>query len=209
MIGALIKRDLRRGLTGSAWLPLAFFLIVASLVPFAIGPDAQLLGASRPGRAVDRRVDRRADADRAAGRARPRRWRARPARAPRRGGELTVLAKIVAHWLSFGPLLIAAAFPAAMLLGLDPDSFRRVLISAVGTPGIAALAVMIAAVTAGLPRGGSLAGLLLFPLAVPLLIFASAFAGDGGQGALLLEAAVSLGLVALCAVRRCCGDQGV
>ena len=44
MIGALILRDLRRGLTGAAWLPIAFFLLVATLVPFAIGPDAQLLG---------------------------------------------------------------------------------------------------------------------------------------------------------------------
>ena len=43
--------------------------------------------------------------------------------------------------------------------------------------------------TAGLPRAGALAGLLLLPLAVPLLIFA---VGD----ALLLEAAVSLLLTA-------------
>jgi heme exporter protein B len=54
---------------------------------------------------------------------------------------------------------------------------------------LAALAVAVAAVTAGLPRAGSLAGLLLLPLAVPLLIFAVA-------NALPLEAAVSLLLTA-------------
>ncbi|HEX4762459.1 MAG TPA: heme exporter protein CcmB, partial [Sphingomicrobium sp.] len=44
MIARLILRDLRRGLTGAAWLPIAFFLLVATLVPFAVGPDARLLG---------------------------------------------------------------------------------------------------------------------------------------------------------------------
>ena len=66
----------------------------------------------------------------------------------------------------------------------------------VGTPGIAALSVAIAAMVAGLPRAGSLAGLLLFPLAVPLLIFAAAYLNQGGS-ALWLEAAASLILVAL------------
>jgi len=36
VIGALILRDVRRGFTGGAWLPIAFFLLVATLVPFAI-----------------------------------------------------------------------------------------------------------------------------------------------------------------------------
>ena len=43
MIGALIAREVRRGLHGSAWLPVAFFLLVATIVPFAVGPDARLL----------------------------------------------------------------------------------------------------------------------------------------------------------------------
>ena len=49
MIGALILRDVRRGFTGAAWLPVAFFLLVATLVPFAVGPDARLLGRIGPG----------------------------------------------------------------------------------------------------------------------------------------------------------------
>ena len=57
-------------------------------------------------------------------------------------------------------------------------------------PALAALAVAVAAVTAGLPRAGSLAGLLLLPLAVPLLIFARR------PMRYLLEAAVSLLLTA-------------
>jgi heme exporter protein B len=76
------------------------------------------------------------------------------------------------------------------LLNIDGQALGSTLLSvAIGTPGLAALAVAVAALTAGLPRAGSLAGLLLLPLAVPLLIF-------GAADALLLEAAVSLLLTA-------------
>ena len=44
MIAAMIAREVRRALAGAAWLPVAFFLLVATVVPFAVGPDAQLLG---------------------------------------------------------------------------------------------------------------------------------------------------------------------
>jgi heme exporter protein B len=104
--------------------------------------------------------------------------------------ESVAAAKVLAHWLSFGPLLLLAAIPASALLAMDGGSLLRTEIAlAIGTPALAALAVAIAAVTAGLPRAGSLAGLLLLPLAVPLLIF-------GAANAWLLEAAVSLLLTA-------------
>src|SRR5690242_21706486 len=43
LTGALIAREIRRGLNGAAWLPVAFFLLVATIIPFAVGPDARLL----------------------------------------------------------------------------------------------------------------------------------------------------------------------
>ena len=145
---------------------------------------------------MDRRADRRVAADRAAGRARPGRRRARPAGAPRPRRRKLAAAKIVAHWLTFGPLLLIAAVPAAVLLGMRRTALGRAAGRlAVGTPALAALAVAVAALTAGLPRAGSLAGLLLLPLAVPLLIFGAA-ATAIESGALLLEAAVSLLLTA-------------
>lgn len=190
MIGALITRDLRRGLGGPAWLPIAFFLLVAALVPFAVGPDAQLLSRIGPGilwiaalTAALLPIERLVDPDRA-------------------GGVLDQLfvhgvadesvaaAKMVAHWLTFAPLLLIAAVPAAALLAMDGTSLLRIETELlIGTPGLAALAVAVAAMTTGLPRAGSLAGLLLLPIAVPLLIF-------GASDALLLEAAVSLLLAA-------------
>ena len=56
--------------------------------------------------------------------------------------------------------------------------------------------ILVASLTAGLPRAGAIAGVLLLPLAVPLLIFGAGASGDAGSGALLLEAAISLLLVA-------------
>ena len=196
MIAALILRDLRRGLTGAAWLPVAFFLIVAALVPFAIGPDATLLGRVGGGAlwiaaltAALLPIERLIEPDRADG--------VLDQFALRGVAEEAVgAAKIAGHWLAFGPLLLLATLPAAILLGLDAPTLGRSLVAlAIGTPGLAALAVAVAALTAGLARAGALAGLLLLPLAVPLLIFGAAASGAGGP-AYALEAAVSLLLVA-------------
>lgn len=190
MIGALIAREVRRGLTGAAWLPIAFFLLVAALVPFAIGPDALLLARAGPGilwiaalTAALLPIERLVEPDRADGTLDQLFLLGMPE-------EIIAAAKIVAHWLTFAPLLLLAAIPGSALLALDGASLATTeLALLVGTPGLAALAVAVAAVTAGLPRAGSLAGLLLLPVAVPLLIF-------GAAGALLLEASVSLLLTA-------------
>ncbi len=197
MIGRLFFRDLRRSLTGSAWLPIAFFVLVAALVPFAVGPDSRLLAQIGPGMmwiaaltAALMPVERLIEPDRADG-------VLDQLALHDVSEEAVALAKIAAHWLSFAPLLMLAAFPAAALLNLNSIALVRLELSLlVGTPGLAALSVAIAAMIAGLPRAGALAGLLLFPLAVPLLIFATAYLNDGGS-ALLLEAAASLVLLAL------------
>jgi heme exporter protein B len=190
VIGSLIARDVRRGFTGAAWLPIAFFLLVATLVPFAVGPDARLLERIGPGAlwiaaltAALLPIERLIEPDRADG-------VLDQLALHGLAEESIAFSKIVAHWLTFAPLLLVAAIPASALLAMDAASLMRAEIAlAIGTPGLAALAVAVAAVTAGLPRAGSLTGLLLLPLAVPLLIF-------GISDALLLEAAVSLLLTA-------------
>jgi heme exporter protein B len=197
VIGSLITRDVRRAIGGAAWLPVGFFLVVATLVPFAVGPDPRLLERIASGglwiaalTAALLPIERLVEPDRANGFL----------------DQLTIhgvseeavgAAKVTAHWLTFGPLLLIAALPSSFILGIAPAALGRTMIAlAVGTPGLAALAVMVAALTAGLPRAGALAGVLLLPLAVPLLIFGAGAAGDEASGALLLEAAVSLLLVA-------------
>src|SRR5437763_3791223 len=106
MIGALILRDLRRGFTGAAWLPVAFFLLVATLVPFAIGPDARLLGRIGPGAlwiaaltAALLPIERLIEPDRADG-------MLDQLALHGLAEEIMALAKIVAHWLTFAPLLL-------------------------------------------------------------------------------------------------------
>jgi len=190
MMGALIVRDARRGFAGAAWLPIAFFLLVAALVPFAIGPDARVLARIGPGvlwiaalTAALLPIERLIEPDRADG-------VLDQLTLYGAAEESIAFGKIVAHWLTFAPLLLVAAVPASALLALDGRSLASTeLALLIGTPGLASLAVAVAAVTAGLPRAGSLARLLLLPLAVPLLIF-------GAADAYLLEGAISLLLTA-------------
>jgi heme exporter protein B len=197
MTVALILREVRRGLHGGAWLPVAFFLLVATIVPFAVGPDARLLARIGGGAlwiaaltAALLPVERLIEPDRADG--------VLDQLAMTGTAEEAVgAAKLVGHWLTFGPLLLLAAVPGSFLVGLDGPGLARCLISlAVGTPALAGLAVSVAALTTGLPRAGALAGLLTMPLAVPLVIFGAAATGDGESAALKLEAAVALLLLA-------------
>lgn len=195
MIAALIGRELRRSLSGAAWLPIAFFLLVATVVPFAVGPDAQLLGRIGAGAlwiaaltAALMPVERLVEPDRADGILDQLAVRGM-------SGEEIALAKIIGHWLTFGPLLLLAALPGSALLGMNGEALGNALLPlGVGTMGLAALAVAVASLTAGLRGSAALGGLLLLPLAVPLLIFGAA-AANGESGALKLETAVALFLL--------------
>ncbi len=198
-MSALVLRELRLAASGgAAMLPLVFFLLVATLFPFAVGPDAPLLARTGGGAlwmaallAALLPVDRLVEPDRASG--------VLDQLAVRGVSEENVaVAKLIAHWLSFGPPLMLAAIPAAALMRLPEQVLLRLEIGlAVGTPGLAALTLMVAALTAGLRSGGVVAGLMLLPLAVPLLIFGAGYIEQGGEtGALKLLAAVSVLLVA-------------
>jgi len=194
---ALIGREVRRGLHGAAWLPVAFFLLVATIVPFAVGPDGRLLGRIGGGAlwiaaltAALLPIERLIEPDRANG-------VLDQLALTGTADEAIGAAKMIGHWLTFGPLLLVAAIPGSLLVGLDgPALFRSLISIAIGTPALAALSVAVAALTAGLPRAGALAGLLMMPLAVPLVIFGVAATGDGESAALKLEAAVALLIVA-------------
>ena len=196
---SLILRELRLAATGgNALLPLIFFLLVATLFPFAVGPDAPLLARAGGGAlwmaallAALLPVDRLVEPDRAAG--------VLDQLAVRGIGEESVaLAKLIGHWLSFGPPLMLAAVPAAALMKLPQEVLLRLELGLlVGTPGLAALTLMVSALTAGLRSTGALSGLLMLPLAVPILIFGAGMIEQGGEtGALKLLGALSLLLVA-------------
>jgi heme exporter protein B len=199
MIG-LVPRELRLAWAGGgALLPPLFFLLVATLFPFAVGPDASLLARTGAGAlwmaallAALLPVDRLVEPDRSAG--------VLDQLAVRGIAEEQVaLAKLAGHWLSFGPPLMLAALPAAALLKLPQPALERLELGLLaGTPGLAALTLIVAALTSGLRTTGALAGLLLLPLAVPILIFGAGLGAEGAPaGAARLLAAASLLLVAL------------
>ncbi len=196
---AILGRDLRLSLgSGGIGLPVVFFLLVATLYPFAVGPDGALLSKTGGGvlwvaallaalLPVDRLIAPDAEAgvlDQYAVRG--------------LGEEMIAAAKITAHWIGFGPPLMLAAIPASAMLRLDGETLVAVELGLLaGTPGLAALGVMVASLTAGLRRGGALAGLLMLPLAIPLIIFGAGSIGDFGGGAVRFLAAASLFLVAV------------
>ncbi|MFN5780086.1 MAG: heme exporter protein CcmB, partial [Novosphingobium sp.] len=107
-------------------------------------------------------------------------------------------ARMVAHWLSFAPALLLAALPASALVGTDVATLKTVELGLLaGTPGLAALGVLVAALTASLRGGAALGGLLVIPLAVPLLVFGAGSLSTGGEAGIALTAAFSLVLVAI------------
>lgn len=195
----LVRRDVARAWRGGElWLPVAFFLLVATLYPFAVGPDARLLARTGGGvlwvaallaalLPIDRLVRPDADAgvlDQLALRG----W----------GDESIAAAKIGAHAIGFGVPLLLALLPAAALLDLSRATVTQLAIGlAVATPALAALAVTVAALTAPMRASGAVGGLLLLPLAVPLLIFGAGMLDPAGAGAMKLLLASSLLLTAL------------
>lgn len=200
LVFALIRRDLLRSATsGSLWLPVIFFLLVATLYPFAVGPDPAMLTRTGGGMlwvaallAALLPVDRLFLADKEAG--------VLDQLAVRGvSDEIVVLAKLVAHWLGFAVPLLIACFPASALLNLSGESLALLLTGLlIGSPALAALAVMVAALTTGLRGAGAIGGLLLLPLAVPILIFGAGMLGSESGAAIKFLAASSLFLTAIC-----------
>jgi heme exporter protein B len=196
---ALVLRELRRAWTsGGLLLPIVFFLLVAILFPFAIGPDGRLLARVGGGVVwaaallaallpVERLIAPDAEngvLDQLAVRGMP--------------DALVAAAKMAGHWLGFAPALLAATVIAAGLLHLPGPVLAQVALGLlIGTPGLAALGIATAALVAGLRGAGAVAGLVMLPFAIPLLIF-GAGSIDGAPSALKLLGAVSLLLVAGC-----------
>lgn len=202
MMWSLLRRDfatlLPGGRRGGTLLPLLFFLAVAMLYPFAVGPEPRLLAKTGGGvvwvaalLAAILPLERLVAADLDAG--------VFDQLALRGVAEEAAMAsRLLAHWLAFAPLLLLATLPAAALLGLSDETVRTLLLGLLaGTPGLAAIGLAIAALTASLRGGAALAGLMVIPLAVPILIFGAGALARPDPAALAFTAAISLGLCAI------------
>lgn len=195
----LFARDLRRAWgSGALWLPLLFFLLVATAFPFAVGPDAPLLARTGGGMvwvaallAALLPIDRLVRPDRDAG--------VLDQLAVRGiADEVIAATKITAHSIGFGLPLLLALLPASALLAQDGGRVATLALGlAITIPALASLAVLSASLTASLRGGSAIGGLLVLPLAIPLLIFGAGMLDPSGRGAVKLLAATSLLLTAI------------
>jgi heme exporter protein B len=177
MMWQIFRRELRVAFRKGAEIinPLWFFLIVITLFPLGLGPEPRMLARIAPGviwvaallsslLAMERLF--RDD------------WQdggleqlmLMPLPLP-----AVVLAKVCAHWVVTGlPLLLLSPL-VAMLLGLDFHTWQVMALTLLlGTPTLSFLGAIGVGLTVGLRRGGVLLSLLVLPLTIPLLIFATA-----------------------------------
>lgn len=201
---AILKRDLavagRAG--GGGELALVFFLTMVVLVPFALGPDLNLLSRIGPAilwlgalLSVMIGLDRLFQSDEEDGSLDLIRASALPL-------ELAVLAKGLAHWLTTG-LPLALVSPLLGLLVALPGEGVLPLVATllVGTPALSFIGAGGAALAASLKRGGLIVPVLIAPLTVPVLIFGVSAANAAVGGTVpfltpfLILCAISLGAI--------------
>jgi heme exporter protein B len=178
-LAAILVRDMRLAVRvgGGALIGALFFLIVVTLVPFAIGPDLVLLARIGPAilwlgalLATLLALDRLIAKDQEDGSL----DLILMARVPL---ELALAAKALAHWLTTGLPLVIAAPLLGLLLNLDPAATGAVALTlAAGTPALTFIGLIGAALTVALRRGGLLLAILVLPLTIPVLIFGVAAA---------------------------------
>ena len=183
--GALFLREWRiaRRIGGSAAIGLVFFLILVTLVPFAIGPDLKLLARIGPAilwiaalLSTLLGVDRLFQSDEDDG-------ALDLLIAARLPLELTVLVKCAAHWAASALPLVIASPLLGLMLALDAKALGLTAATlAVGTPALTLIGAVGAALTVSLRRGGLLLAIIALPLTIPVLIFgvAAASAASGG-----------------------------
>lgn len=171
---ALIRRDLLLAarIGGGAGVGLVFFLLLVTIMPFALGPDMALLSRIGPAilwvaavLATLIGLDRLFQADEEDGSLDLMRMAGVPL-------PFIVLAKIIAHWLTTGLPLTLAAPCLGLLLALEPRALSAVTLTLlVGTPALTFIGATGAALTASLRRGGLILAVLVMPLMIPILIF--------------------------------------
>jgi heme exporter protein B len=87
---------------------------------------------------------------------------------------ILVMAKVIGHWLTSSVPLLFIAPLMGMMLHMDADIIGVLLVTLLlGTPVLSLIGGIAVALTLGLRKGGALLAILVLPLYVPILIFAS------------------------------------
>ncbi|WCE28952.1 heme exporter protein CcmB [Vibrio sp. SCSIO 43137] len=201
----IIKRELLIAFRRQADIlnPLWFFIIVITLFPLSIGPEPNLLARIAAGiiwvaalLSALLSLERLFRDDFQDGSLEQMMLMPLPL-------QLVVIAKVIAHWLLTGLPLILISPLLAVLLSLDFNTWWTVVLTLmVGTPTLSFIGAIGVALTVGLQKGGVLLSLLILPLYIPILIFATsaidaASLGMPFNGQLAIMAAMFVGSVTL------------
>ncbi|MFG0730467.1 heme exporter protein CcmB [Photobacterium damselae] len=179
--------------------PLWFFIIVITLFPLAVGPEPKLLARIAPGivwvaalLAALLSMERLFRDDFSDGSLEQ--MMLMPTPLP-----VLAFAKVIAHWLLTGLPLIIISPLLAILLSFDWSTWLAVVLTLLlGTPTLSFVGAIGVALTVGLRKGGVLLSLLILPLYIPVLIFATsaidaASLGMAYNGQLALMGAMLVG----------------
>lgn len=195
---ATLKRDLKLALRQRVDVvnPLFFYVLVIVLFPIGIGPEPNLLQRVAPGviwiaalLSTLLGVEKLFKEDYDDGTLEQ--LVLSPVPLP-----VIVMAKISAHWCISGLPIILISPLLAAFLNVNFDGLVAVVATLlIATPLLSVVAAIGAALTVGLQKGGVLISLLVLPLNIPILIFATsavdnAIAGAGYTGQLAVLAAM-------------------
>jgi heme exporter protein B len=199
---SLYVRDVRLAWSAGGGGPVGviFYLAVTAIAPFALGPDLPLLARIGPALlwiaallALLLGLERLFQADAEDGTLDQLRLADTPL-------ELVVLTKAAAHWTAAALPLVVATPVAAILLNIPPAILGVTLVTLlVGTPGIALIGAIGAAVAVSLRRAGVLIAILVLPLSVPIVIFGVSAVEAAAAGRAVLPSLALLGAVTLVA----------
>jgi len=185
MFAAMLKRDLTSVMRSrNDWLnPLLFYLVVVTLFPLGISPESKFLGTIAPGvlwvaglLATLLSLDMLFQSDYNDGTLEQLVLSPQPL-------YLSVLAKVLGHWLVTGlPLALLSPILAIMMALPTKAMWVLVLTLLMGTFTLSMIGAVAAALTVGLRKTGVLLSLLVLPLYIPVLIFATAAVQAAGMG---------------------------
>lgn len=184
-VWAIIRRDLLLAFRRRAEManPLLFFVMVVTLFPLAVGAQPNLLQAMAPGviwvsalLAALLSLDGLFRSDFEDGSLEQLLLSPHPL-------SILILGKIFSHWLVTGlPLLLVAPL-LALFLGLPETAMPTLWLTLLlATPMLSLIGAIGVALTVGLRRGGMILSLLVLPLYIPVLIFASSAVDRAASG---------------------------
>lgn len=204
-INSIIRRELLIAFRRQADIfnPLWFFIIVITLFPLSIGPEPNLLARIAAGivwvaalLSALLSLERLFRDDFQDGALEQ--MMLMPVPLP-----VVVISKVIAHWLLTGLPLIIISPLLSVLLSLDFNTWLGVVLTLlIGTPTLSFIGAIGVALTVGLQKGGVLLSLLVLPLYIPILIFATsaidaASLGMAYNGQLAILGAMLMGAMTL------------